>query len=146
MEAWFHFDIKQMICHLLGVATKLLAPIQKGKPTFHNVDGILFLYLLYNPANLEIDNPTARSQIMDIYTDICRSCLSFDFKTMFGHMVDFLVDRRKKSNKPIPEDNAVNYLKSCFGFALCDQFDYHTYFWWSFSGWAEFYLVMGAFE
>ena len=43
------FDIKQMISHLLGIATKKL-----NNPT---EEKIRFLYLLYNPTSIKIVNP-----------------------------------------------------------------------------------------
>ena len=123
-----HFDIKQMICHLLGVATKFLTPEKASKAVFPNVDNILFLYLLYNPANLEMNDPTARSEIMRVYVDTCWAGTHYDFKTMFGYIVDYLVELRKNNNKPIPETDAISKLKSNFNFDLCDQFDYHSHF------------------
>lgn len=123
-----HFDIKQMICHLLGVATKILTPEKVSKAVFPNVDSILFLYLLYNPTNLKMDDRTERSEIMRVYVDTCWAGTHYDFKTMFGHIVDYLVELRKNNNKPIPETDAISKLKSSFNFNLCDQFDYYSYF------------------
>ena len=43
-----HFDIKQMICHLLGVATKFLQPLDKKGTKWQDFDKIHFLYLRSN--------------------------------------------------------------------------------------------------
>ncbi len=41
-----HFDVKQMVCHLLGVAADLLR--------YPNAKKIRFLYLLFNPNAVEL--------------------------------------------------------------------------------------------
>lgn len=117
-----HFDIKQMICHLLGAATKFL----NEQP--EELYAIRFLYLLYNPSNLKMDTPANRAEVMRIYVDTCWAANHYNFTEMFGCVVDYLVQLRREANKAVPEDTFIEKLKSVFGFKLCDQFDYHSYF------------------
>ena len=103
-----YFDIKQMICHLLAVATEALKhPVNKK---------LVFLYLLYDPSDLQMPQE-AKNEIMRIYGDTCWAANNYDFKAMFGHIVDFLLEKNKF------DENAVDAkaLKSAFSFMLCDQ-------------------------
>lgn len=106
-----HFDIKQMICHLLSVATDGLK-YQEDRDR-------LFLYFLYNPFALQMPQE-AKVEIMRIYDDTCWVANHFDFKVMFGHIVDFL----RVSGKIRAEDEYIAYLKNSFNFMLCDQNTY----------------------
>lgn len=109
-----YFDIKQMICHLLAVATKQLK----------NPDGkdIRFLYLLHDPTNMKL-SPEAKSEIMNIYRDTCWAAANFDFKTMFGHIVDFLVQSKKFK----ATEAEIAALKRSFDFRLCSKTDFCNY-------------------
>lgn len=109
-----HFDIKQMICHMLGVANALLNSTN-DKP-------VLFLYLLFNPSYLELPKGTA-TEILGIYEDTCRNANAFDFSEMFGHIVDYLIYDRK-----LTIDNVrIEEIKRAFRFVLTDQTDYRFY-------------------
>jgi len=105
------FDIKQMICHLLAVATdRLVRPDEMG---------VLFLYLLYNPSELKL-GVDARQEILSIYRETCWAAENYDFKTMFGHIVDYVAGVKKHS----ATDLDIQHIKSSFEFVLCDQTDY----------------------
>lgn len=108
------FDIKQMICHLLAVATDRLAH-PDGK-------SILFLYLLYNPSELRLEKEI-QDEIVRIYKETCETAVAFDFKVMFGHIVDFLL--RIKKFKATKEE--IHHIKNNFDFVLCDQHSYKDY-------------------
>ena len=115
-----HFDIKQMISHLLGIATKFLTPennLLKAKPT------IRFLYLLYNPKELALKEPE-QAEIMRIYNDTCWCATHYHFEEMFGHIVDFLAPHLY----PDAEQEHLDDLKKSISFTLCDQYDYRKYF------------------
>lgn len=110
------FDIKQMICHMLGIANDKLA---------HGFDGkeICFLYLLYNPVCLEFPSESG-AEIRRIYMDTCRAAQQFELEAMFGHIVDFLIQ-----SKNMKHDEAdVAALKKAFKFKLCDQDTYRNYY------------------
>ena len=71
-------DVKQMICHLLGVANEMLNS-KLEKP-------VLFLYLLYSPAELQL-SPENKCEIPRIYKDTCHAANNYCFEEMFGHTV-----------------------------------------------------------
>ena len=111
-----HFDMKQMLCHLLGVANKMLLNKPCDAP-------IQFLYLLYNPTELALSEK-CKKEILDIYYATCKAATSYNFKQIFACVVDFLMEERE-----YPATKAdVEKMKNNFSFALCDQHDYHSYF------------------
>ena len=111
-----YFDIKQMLCHLLGVANKMLSEGICKTP-------IHFLYLLYNPTKLHLPQGS-REEILQIYRDTCAAADGYDFKRIFGYVVDFLM---QKEECAVAEED-VTKLKNGFCFALCDQNDYRRLF------------------
>ncbi len=60
-----HFDIKQMLCHLLGIANEYLE-------TGHS-DDMEFWYLLYDPTELVLPQ-SCGEQIRAIYAQTCAEC------------------------------------------------------------------------
>jgi hypothetical protein len=115
-EEVIHFDVKQMLCHLLGIANALL----KNKACDETV---LFLYLLYNPTQLRL--PTgSREEILKVYHNTCKIAQSYDFERLFGYVIDFLLI--EKSYHVTTAE--VQKIKSNFKFALCDQHSYNNYF------------------
>lgn len=108
-----NFDIKQMICHLLGIATKFLDVPTKKK--------ISFLYFCYNPKLIEIIDEKKQERIYDTYDKMCRQCNSIDFKGLFSVIVRYLKENKKNCNV----DSAyVNQMIDNFSFTLCDQASY----------------------
>ncbi len=108
------FDIKQMICHLLAVATdRLKNPLKKQT---------LFLYLLYDPTGLSIEDDI-KKDILQIYADTCWSAENFDFPRMFSLIVDYLVKYRKIATAT--ED--ILFVKNSFSFMLCNQNTYTSF-------------------
>jgi len=110
------FDIKQMISHLLGVATKFLIMEKADREA---VKTIQFLYLLYNPTGLQIQEPD-RSEVMRIYEDTCWCAEHYHFDEMFGYIVDYLVPQIC----PDATGEELAHLKATFRFKLCDQNSY----------------------
>jgi hypothetical protein len=104
-----NFDMKQMISHLLGVATAFL------NGTFEIKD-IEFIYLLFDPTIIEIEDEKAKTQIYEIYNNTCNECNSTDFKALFAVIVDYLKSY-KEWNKEIDTSDLVNR----FSFKLCSQ-------------------------
>ena len=104
-----HFDIKQMICHLLGVATAFF----KGEFDIKNIE---FIYLLFNPKLIEIEDEKAKSKIHKIYTRTCYECNLVDFKNLFEVIIEFL-----KMEYKIGESVSVELLMDKLTFSLCDQ-------------------------
>lgn len=111
-----HFDMKQMLCHLLGVANRMLLDQTFDTP-------IQFLYLLYNPTELVLSEKS-KKEILRIYHATCEAATSYNFKQIFACVVDFLM-----KEKEYPATKAeTEKLKSNFRFALCDQKNYQSFF------------------
>ena len=111
-----YFDIKQMLCHLLGVANRMLTDKICDTP-------IQFLYLLYNPTELVLSDKS-KKEILRIYHATCEAATNYDFKQIFGCVVDFLMEEQKYLISKADADK----LKNNFQFALCDQNNYQSYF------------------
>lgn len=109
-----YFDIKQMIYHMLGVANDMLN---------HNSDkSVLFLYLLFNPCNLNLAEEYAED-VLGIYQDTCWAANSYEFAEMYGHIVDYLVYEYKTSLS----ETQIDAIKKSFRFVLTDQTTYLNY-------------------
>ncbi|MBR5545198.1 MAG: hypothetical protein IKU66_06960 [Clostridia bacterium] len=106
-----NFDMKQMISHLLGVATAFL----NGEFEIKNIE---FIYLLFNPTFVEIEDKNARSKIHQIYKNTCDECNATDFKALFEVVIDYL-----KSYKKWNKDIETSDLTKDFTFKLCSQED-----------------------
>ena len=104
-----NFDMKQMISHLLGVATAFL----NGR---FEIKDIEFIYLLFDPTLIEIEDEQAKAQIHEIYNNTCNECKATDFKTLFEVIVDYL-----KSYKKWPKTIKTSDLTNRFTFRLCSQ-------------------------
>ena len=104
------FDMKQMICHLLGIATGML----KGTLGRKQTD---FIYLLYDPTELDIE-PNAKEMIDGIYERTCYECNLVDFAELFRVILEFLIETKFRGAMSIEElDDIV--LK--FTFTLASQ-------------------------
>lgn len=105
------FDIKQMISHLLGIATTKL-----NNPT---EDKIKFLYLLYNPSNITIVNKKHEEKIIYAYNTQIMECKSIPFADLFRVILDYL-----QSVKRVGEATEKGIISSSFTFEMCDQNNY----------------------
>ena len=106
------FDIKQMICHMLGIAAKYL--------TAENVpERIDFLYLIYDPSHLPLSG-TTKAAVMEIYRQTKSTAKLLRLERMFGHIVDFLNDIATHK----ASETHLSAMKRAFRFTLCSQFDY----------------------
>ena len=100
------FDMKQMISHLLGVATAYL------KCEFNKK--IDFIYLLFNPTLIEINE--GKKEIINVYEQTCNECNSVDFKALFDVIVDYL-----QTVRGIGKEKNKTEITNNFSFRLCDQ-------------------------
>ncbi len=105
-----HFDMKQMICHLLGVATGVL----KGELKQKQID---FIYLLYDPTELDLD-PDTKAEVDTIYERTCYECNLVDFATLLRVIFAFLKD--EKYGEVISDEN-LDALICKFTFSLASQ-------------------------
>lgn len=104
------FDMKQMICHLLGIATGMLKGTLKRKQTD-------FIYLLYDPTELDID-PDAKKVIDEIYERTCYECNLVDFAELYRVILNFL--RIEKYTDAVSDDEVEEMILK-FTFALVSQ-------------------------
>ena len=112
-----HFDIKQMLCHLLAVATERLSV-----PTD---DKTVFIYLIYNPQNLSIDNEKDKEKIFEIYKTETEECGSIPFDSLYKGVVKYLYEKKRDKLK-IKEmgKEQMQKIADNFTFKLCDQKNY----------------------
>ena len=104
------FDIKQMICHLLGIATGMLKGTLKRLPTD-------FIYLLYDPTELDLP-PQAKDEIDNIYHRTCYESNMIDFAKLFRTLLEFLQDTKYKG---VMSDCEINNLVNTFTYTLAPQ-------------------------
>lgn len=107
------YDIKQMICHLLGIAVKFL-----NNPTDKKIS---FLYLCYNPNLIAIDNEKHRNKIANVYGEMCKECHTINHQELFRVIMMYL---HKKRNVGIATIDEINKMVDNFEFDLCDQSNY----------------------
>ena len=105
-----HFDIKQMICHLLGVATGVL----KGEFSKKQID---FIYLLYDPTELVLELDIKNS-INDIYERTCYECNIIDYAKLLRVIFTFL--NEEKYGKVISNEDIDDIINK-FTFTLASQ-------------------------
>jgi hypothetical protein len=110
-----HFDIKQMICHLLGIAAKLLEHPTDKK--------ITFLYLCYAPHKIEIVDGNKAERILATYDRMCAECEAIDFTKLWESIVTYL---REELEVGSANDRDVAAMLANFRFTLCDQEDYQA--------------------
>lgn len=109
-------DMKQMICHLLGIASGLLrGEVEKKK--------IEFLYFLYDPTGLDIPGK-AKSKILAIYEKTCKEAAQVDFVKLFEVILQFLREKPKYRNAMTDEE--ADQLVREFSFTLCSQKNYKS--------------------
>lgn len=104
-----YFDIKQMICHLLGIAVAVL----EGRLPDKRID---FLYLIYDPTELNME-PTDKAEIEAIYDRLREECISIDFATLFVTLLTYLRDQRGIGTL---SDSEIGRYLFDFTFTVCD--------------------------
>lgn len=105
-----HFDMKQMICHLLGIATGLL----KGELVQKQID---FIYLLYDPTELDMAIDT-KEIITAIYERTCYECNLVDFATLLRVIMVFLKEQKYGN---VIADEEIDKIIYKFTFSLASQ-------------------------
>ena len=104
------FDLKQMICHLLGIATGMLNGTLKRKQTD-------FIYLLYDPTELDIESGV-KETIDAIYERTCYECNLIDFAELYRVIIDFL---REEFYTVSASDDDVDAMVIGFVFTLASH-------------------------
>ena len=105
-----YFDIKQMICHLLGIATGII----RGKLDYKQID---FIYLIYDPTELDIAIGI-KEKIASIYERLCYECNLIDFGTLFRTVLSYLNEKRYNCTL---SDEVIEQLSFRFTFTLASQ-------------------------
>ena len=112
-EKLAYFDLKQMICHLLAIATgilkKELAPKQLD-----------FIYLLYDPTELHLAEKT-KEIVNSIYERTCYECNLLDFATLLRVIFAFL--KAEKYGEVI-SDEEIDAFICRFTFSLASEVFY----------------------
>ena len=109
-EKLAHFDLKQMICHLLGIASGIF----KRELSSKQLD---FIYLLYDPTELELADH-AKTMIDGIYERTCYECNLIDFATLLRVIFAFL---KKTKYGEVITDDEIDYIICSFTFSLASQ-------------------------
>ena len=104
-----YFDLKQLICHFLGITYDIAKyPVKNAK--------VIFLYLLYNPKEIEDKiEKKYRKELMDRYGEVKRFIEEKKdvFKSIFYAVLQYQTDTHKLEKPDID-----------FDFKLVDQDDY----------------------
>ena len=110
------FDIKQMICHLLGIATTVLNGTLEKK-------NLSFVYLLYDPTSLTI-NSDVKSVIDSIYERTVFECNQINWSELFRIILEFLMNNKFTDAMDSEE---INDVVCNFSFNLVSQNTYSAY-------------------
>ena len=105
-----HFDLKQMICHLLGIATGMFNGTLERKQTD-------FIYLLYDPTELDIESDV-KEKIDAIYERTCYECNLVDLAELYRVILEFL---RREKYIDSASDADIYDMVIKFTFALASQ-------------------------
>ena len=107
-----HFDIKQLICHFLGISADIIRK--------NNEKPVRFLYLIFDPNSVEkyID-VRYREEILEVYDETKAEIERIDFSALFNAVFNFQLKNLNKRDIPPPEfefhfvdhTNYTNYLK-----------------------------------
>lgn len=100
-----HFDIKQLICHFLGIAADFLENKHTKK--------IKFIYLIFDPREVEDKIVEDKEEILEIYKETTKQIKRFG-KNLFKKVWDYQKESLKYNDVEMPE----------FEFKVCSQFDY----------------------
>ena len=109
-EKLSYFDMKQMICHLLGIATGVL----KGELVQKQMD---FIYLLYDPAELALASEV-KAAVDAIYERTVYECTLIDFATLLRIIFAFL---RKEKYGDVISEHEIDDMIYKFTFTLASQ-------------------------
>lgn len=109
------FDIKQMICHLLGIATRVLK-----QPTDKRLS---FLYLVYNPRLIEIVDIERQTELLATYDRMRAECDAIDFGALFACIGRYL---RKVMGIGAATALQMDRMVAGFTFTPCDQSNFLT--------------------
>ena len=111
-----HFDFKQMICHLCGIANMVLGGDEKT---------VNFIYLAYCPSKellAFVDNPTDRQRILDLFNDEKRMAEAIDFESIYGAILHYFNAKKKYGRG----EEEIREMASSFSLTFCTQDDFKS--------------------
>lgn len=112
-------DLKQLLCHMLGIAKKALLDDSNNISTL--------IYLVYYPTDGVLDKIREkkvkyRELIRERWEKVQEEAESIDFKLLYRHIVQYVFDEKKDSQKKY--STRVEKIAELFEFKFCDQRDY----------------------
>ncbi|MBQ2826056.1 MAG: hypothetical protein IJO81_04705 [Clostridia bacterium] len=105
-----YFDLKQVICHLLGIATAMLKGDLEPKQTD-------FIYLVYDPTELELSKD-ARGVIEPVYERLCYEVNLVDTASLLRVIFAYLKDTVYGD---VLDDCVIENVIFTFAFSLASQ-------------------------
>ncbi len=120
-----HFDIKQLICHFLGITAALI----DNKDSKIASNTIKFIYLIFNPNyNTDFSHDAIKKyekKLKDQYNESIKEIDKFgNMKWLFNSIMEFQVNENKKLKLTNENLKLPNYS---FSFELMDQEKYKNY-------------------
>lgn len=112
-----HLDLKQLLCHLLGIAKKTLLEEGKHVPTL--------IYLVFNPIFdilPRIESKRTASLIKSCWETEKNEACSVDLCLLYNCVVHFLHER-KDIGRTLPNEE-IERIANAFVFQFCDQNNY----------------------
>ncbi len=106
-----HFDFKQMLCHLCGIANMVLVGGEKT---------VNFIYLAYRPSQellAFVDNPSDKQRILELFDDEKKMAKTIDFKSIYEAILHYF-NRRKKYGY---SEDEIRTMSTSFSFTFCTQ-------------------------
>ena len=109
-----HFDLKQMLCHLSGIANAVLND--------EVVKKVNFIYLIYSPSEVLlnfVENESYKQIIKELYEEEETFIQTIDFKSIYGAILNYF-------NKERYSDKEISEMLSSFNFIFCTQDNFKT--------------------
>lgn len=112
----YNFDLKQMLCHLCGIANKVLK---------EGLQKVNFIYLIYKPTEellAQIPSKKDRDAIQDLFVKEKEKAEEIPFNDIFCAILKYF--NKKKTRRYIDMELELFSDKDHFNFIVCDQTDF----------------------
>lgn len=112
-------DLKQLLCHMLGIAKKALQDDCSEVSTL--------LYLVYKPDEemlKYVPTEEEKNGIIDCWNMEKEEAEEVDFPLLYRHIVRYIHDERKNWQKEKKYSDRVDEIAKAFKFRFCDQNEY----------------------
>lgn len=116
-----HFDVKQILCHLLGIAKKTILENGEMIPTL--------LYLVYKPTERHlalVEGKDSAESIRLSWEAEKKEATTVDLPSIYNIVVHYLHERKGIGKDLSNED--IERISHSFIFHFCDQNDYLSFF------------------